>query len=313
MAENNYSFENKGLFENIEKLAEEAKSGNNDAVQRLEAITKLANPIFDFSASDYRRILDKQLPLPVRKGIQLYKMMSELIYLVQPVGKRKGTACGVRRIDYENLTWEEFLELRGSFRAGFIMDAIKQRAEPKFSGLGMLNENQKELYQRIKVYFGNKKKPTLQSLAMNLLSEETDGKDFSERSLYIYLEAINEHQKRRKKASGFDILSYVTFRSVATFHNEKTIRESLEDWDKTMATMTASIYKMLPEISANLLASVSANLLKDIIPKVNENLMSQFYQNLMPQFQTSQMSKLIGSIIPNISSLQALYQNEDSD
>jgi hypothetical protein len=87
----------------------------------------------------------------------------------------------VRRVDYENLIWEEFLDLRGNFSAGFIAEAIKQRAEPSFEGLNMLNDRQKELYQRIKVYFGHRKRPTLQSLAMNLLSEQTDGKDFSER------------------------------------------------------------------------------------------------------------------------------------
>ena len=253
MAEKNYSFEIKGLFENIEKLVEEAELGKHEAIQRLEAIKKLANPIFDFSASDYQRILDKKLPLPVKKGIELYKMMNQLTYLVQPVGKRKGTACAVRRIDYENLSWEEFLELRGTFSAGFIMEAIKQRAEPKFNGLNMLNEKQKELYQKIKVYFGNKKKPTLQSLAMNLLSEETDGKDFSERSLYIYLEAVNKYQKKRKKASGFDVL-YFTFHSVTAFNNnERTIRESLERIDKTMADIAIGFRSMLPKISENLL------------------------------------------------------------
>jgi len=303
MAETNYSFEIKGLFENIEKLAEEAKSGNNDAVQRLEAITKLANPIFDFSASDYRRILDKQLPLPVRKGIQLYKMMSELIYLVQPVGKRKRTACAVRRVDYENLTWEEFLELRGTFSAGFIMEAVKQRATPKFNGLEMLNERQKELYQRIKVYFGNKKKPTLQSLAMNLLSEDTGGKDFSERSLYIYLEAVNKYQKRRKKASGFDILLYTTFHPVTAFNNERTIREALEGWDKTMAGLAISFRSMLPKISGDLF--------KDIMPKLNDNLIAQIYKDLTPKFQLSQMSELISSITPNRHNFKALFQEED--
>ncbi len=46
------SFQTKGLFENIENLIEEADAGKNEAVQRLEAIRKLADPIFDFSYSD---------------------------------------------------------------------------------------------------------------------------------------------------------------------------------------------------------------------------------------------------------------------
>lgn len=305
MAEKKYSFEIQGLFENIEKLAEEAELGNYEAIQRLNAIKKLANPIFDFSASDYQRILDKQLPLPVKKGIQLYKMMNQLTYLVQPVGKRKGTARAVRRIDYENLKWEEFLELRGTFSAGFITEAVKQRDAPKFNGLNMLNEQQKELYHRIKVYFGYKKKPTLQSLAMNLLSEETNGKDFSERSLYIYLEAVNKYQERRKKASGFDVL-YFTFHSVTAFNNEETIREALERWDKAMAELVVGFQKMLPEIGANLL--------KDIMPKFSKDFIPQFYKDLIPQFQTIhiQMSELLRSTIPNLSNHIGLSQKKDS-
>ncbi len=304
MAEKNYSFEIKGLFENIEKLVEEAELGKYEAIQRLEAIKKLANPIFDFSASDYQRILDKKLSLPIKKGIELYKMMKELTNLVQPVGKRKGTACAVRRVDYENLTWEEFLELRGTFSAGFIMEAIKQRAEPKFNGLEMLDENQKELYQKIKVYFGNKKKPTLQSLAMNLLSEETDGKEFSERSLYIYLEAINKYQKRRKKASGFDIFLYTTFHSVTAFNNNDiTIRESLERMDNTFANVALGFRDMLPKISEDLL--------KDIVPKLNWNLVTQTYKDLIPKFPLSQMSELISSLAPNRYNFKDLFQKED--
>ena len=171
MGRSTHTFQLQRLLENIDKLSQEAESGSFEATQRLESIRKLADPIFDFSHSDYRRILDKQLPLPVRKGIELYKMMNQLTYLVQPVGNRKGTACSVHRVDYENLTWEEFLNLRGNFSAGFFTEAIRQRAEPTFEGLRMLNDRQKELYQRIKVYFGKRKRPTLQSLAMSLLSE----------------------------------------------------------------------------------------------------------------------------------------------
>lgn len=303
MAEKNYSFEIKGIFENLEKLVEEAELGKNEAIQRLNAIKKLANPIFDFSASDYQRILDKKLPLPVSKGIQLYKMMNQLTFLVQPTGKKRGTASAVRRVDYENITWEEFLDLRGTFSAGFVMEAMRIRAAPNFKGIDILNEQQRELYQKIKVYFGHKKKPTLQSLAMNLLSEETDGKDFSERSLYIYLEAVKKYQRRRKKAAGFDFL-YFNFHSVTSINNEGTIREALERWDKTMAKITIGFQRMLPEIGANLL--------KDIIPKFNMDLTPQFNKHLLPQFQTPQISELLRSIIPNPSNLLVSSQKEDS-
>lgn len=40
MAETNYSFDIQRLFENIEKLAEEAELGNYDAIQRFEAISQ---------------------------------------------------------------------------------------------------------------------------------------------------------------------------------------------------------------------------------------------------------------------------------
>jgi hypothetical protein len=303
MTERNYSFELKGLSENIEKLADEAQTGKFDAAQRLDAIKKLANPIFDFSASDYKRILDKKLPRPVEKGIELYKMMSQLAYLVQPVGKRKGTACAVRRIDYESLIWEEFLELRGSFSAGFIMEALKLRTKPNFNGLDILSERQKELYQKIKVYFGNKKKPTLQSLAMNLLSEETDGKDYSERSLYSYLDAVDQYQKKRKKASGFDFL-YFTFHSVTSFNKEeKTVRESLESMSKTIIDVGDNLRKMLPQISLNIF--------KDILPKPNMNFIAEIYKDLIPQFPTVQMSQVIGSMLSNLYSSEQIPENDE--
>jgi len=288
-----HSFQLERLFENIDKLSEEAESGSFEANQRVEAIRKLANPIFDFSTSDYRRILEKQLPLPVRKGIELHKMMNQLTYLVQPVGNRKGRACTVSRVDYENLTWEEFLHLRGNFSAGFIMEALKQRAGPSFEGLNMLNDRQKELYQRIQVYFGNKKRPTLQSLAMNLLSEETDGKDFSERSLYNYLEAIEKYRNKRKKAAGFDVLHF-TFYPVTSFGNEKTIRESLESWDQSLDQFRLSIGRTFAEMNASIL--------KNLMPKLNDVLVSQF--------QTLRIDELLRSAIPNLSNLPVVPEKD---
>lgn len=305
MAEKKYSIELEGLFGNIETLTEEAKLGKYEAIQRLGAIKKLANPIFEFSPSDYRRILDKKLPRQVKKGLKLYEMMRQLSYLVQPAGKRKGAACAVRRVDYESLTWEEFLELRGTFSAGFIMEAIKQRAAPKFIGLEMLNEKQIELYQRIKVYFGNKKKPTLQSLAMNLLSEETDGKDFSERSLYIYREAINEYRKRRKKSSGFD-LNYLTFQSIAAFNDEEeTVRESIEGMDKSSARLAGYLNSKILQISQNLV--------KDTFPQLNINLAAQAFKDLIPQFAAERTNELLRSTISNLPRYDDLPQNEDAD
>lgn len=294
MAEKNYSFEIQGIFENLEKLVEEAELGKNEAIQRLNAIKKLANPIFDFSASDYQRILDKKLPLPVNKGIQLYKMMNQITYLVQPTGKKRGTASAVRRVDYENITWEEFLDLRGTFSAGFVMEAMRLRATPNFKGLDILNEQQRELYQKIKVYFGHKKKPTLQSLAMNILSEETDGKDFSERSLYFYLDAVDKYQERRKLAAGFDVL-YLTFISVREFNNAGTIREALESWDNTMRA-TTSLYGMQK--------GGFANLFKSILPQPREVFISQLK---IPQF-----SDLFRPIFPNASILESLTRKNDS-
>jgi hypothetical protein len=284
------SFQTKGLFENIEKLIEEADAGKNEAVQRLEAIRKLADPVFDFSYSDYQRILDKKLPLPVKKGIELYKMMNQLTYLVQPIGKRKGVACSVRRIDYENLTWDEFLELRGSFNAGFIMEAMKQRAEPTFNGLNMLNEEQKELYERLGVYFGKKKKPTLQSLAMNLLNEQTGGKEFSERSLYIYLDAIEEHLERQRKASGFNFFTY-TIRSVTTFNNEETIRESLEAMDRVV---TDSIKNFSKAISV-----VGGELFKNLTPQLTENVMPQIIKNFISPLRFPDLNEALRAFFKN--------------
>jgi hypothetical protein len=48
MDKNPYSLQLQRLFENIDRLSQEAESGNFEANQRLEAIRKLADPIFDF-------------------------------------------------------------------------------------------------------------------------------------------------------------------------------------------------------------------------------------------------------------------------
>jgi hypothetical protein len=224
--------------------------------------------------------------------------MKEITYLVQPIGKKKGAACAVRRIDYENLNWEEFLELRGNFSAGFIMKAVEQRAEPNFNGLDMLSERQKELYGKLGVYFGSKKKPTLQSLAINLLNGETDGKDFSERSLYIYLEAVEEYRKRRKRAAGFDVLHF-TFHSVTAFNNERTIREALESMEKAVAGVVAATYKNVSEMGANLL--------KNITPQLTNNLI----KNLLPKYEISNFSEILQSIVTILPNPESLAEKKD--
>jgi len=293
MEKDAHSFQLQRLFENLDKLSEQAELGSFEANQRLEAIQKLANPIFDFSNSDYRRILEKRLPVPVRKGIELYKMMNQLTYLVQPAGKSTGRACTVNRVDYENLTWEGFLQLRGNFSAGFIMEALKQRAGPSFDGMNMLNDRQKELSQRIRVYFGSRKKPTLQSLAMNLLSEETDGKDFSDRSLYVYLDAITKYQKKRKKAAGFDVL-YFTFHAVTSFGSGKSICESLESWNQTIGQLRVIVGQTFTEMGARL----------------RKGMMPNFYEALVSQFQIPKISELIPLAIQNLSNLPPVSEKD---
>jgi hypothetical protein len=128
---------------------------------------------------------------------------------------------------------------------------------------------------------------------MNLLSENTDGKDFSERSLYLYLDAINAYRKKREKAAGFDVLHF-TFHSVTSFGSGRTIRESLESWDRSLAQMTVGLSRNFAEIGARLW--------KDMIPKFN--------MDFAPLFQIPKINELFQSAIPNLSNLWVISEKD---
>jgi hypothetical protein len=94
-----------------------------------------------------------------------------------------------------------------------------------------LDDEERKLLKRLKPYFGSKKKPTLQSLAMNLLNEEGNGKGFSGRTLYHYLDAVRQYrQKKGRAAFSFTFLAVESF----GMKESKTVRQSIYDMEQTI-------------------------------------------------------------------------------
>lgn len=202
----------------LKRLQGEAAS-RFQASQRLKAIDALLFLPADFYESDLQRILRKsKYPRPIEKSIKLYVMMACLTPLCEPTGSATGPACWVKLIDFENLTLDSVLDVKGTagFRLFFSLPLIINKPHPrrqllfespesgeidlrwhkyeygsKFNALDSLSAEQKDLYYRAKPFFGGRKKPTLQSLAAYLLKDPND-KGYSERSVSRYLQAFRE-------------------------------------------------------------------------------------------------------------------------
>lgn len=229
------SFQHAKLVKDIERLTGEATRGSYQAQMRCEAIQKLVDPALEFCDSDLRRILNKGHSKRIQKGLRFYRLMSQLTMLVEPIGEKTGPVCPVRLIPFEELTWEAFLDSRFPLTHFHLERAVKSKEHGQFNGEAVLSEEERKLYRRLKPYFGSRKKPTLQSLALNLLNEEGNGKGFSERALYTYRDAVREH--RRKKEITTATRFSLRFYAVESFGLEKsqTVRQSLDDMRQSAA------------------------------------------------------------------------------
>lgn len=299
----------KPLFEKIEQLAAKAALGDYQSSIHFQAIEKLADSNLNFTHTTLERILNKgrRVKRTVKNGERLYHMMRRLLHLVKPIGKGNGTACTVRLIKYEKMTKEEFLRIRTSITLGFFQSALNVLESEKFNAFDVLSPDEKELYHRLKPYFGKNKKPTLQSLAKNLLDEEGI-KGFSERNLYYSLEAVKDyHRNQKQQRRGISVFSYTVFSPVERFGvRERTLQESIDEMKKTMAKalstmvsisdMKVKIADLMPNISKELNVNYS-QIIKDIVGLQTPKFISDM-EGLQIQVQKISTSALFGSWNP---------------
>lgn len=254
------SFQSEKLVKDLERLTGEAAQGSYQAQQRCEAIQRLVDPTLYFCDSDLRRILDKGHSPKVQKGLRLYQLMQKLTTLVEPVGYKIGPVCQVKLIPFEQITsWDMFLEIRFPITTEHLERAFKMRDSGGFNGEAVLNEEERELLKRLKPYFEPRKRPTLQSLAINLLNEECNGKGFSGRALYNYLEAIREYRANKRKATTASFS--LTFYDVESFgkNQTKTVRETLHAMNHTLRNTLNYFSDSVKALTENLIKPALLN------------------------------------------------------
>ncbi|HEX7312317.1 MAG TPA: hypothetical protein VF297_00100 [Pyrinomonadaceae bacterium] len=196
------SFSTGSYNEKAEALRAKAARGDYESQFRLEAVDQLLNPFLEFTESDVKKIINKGYLPQVERGLKLYRLMSRLTVLCEPVGDAVGAASRLRLINFEDLTWSEFLDIKIHTIALLSRRADKRMTSEQFNGLALLTPEEKDLYERAKRYFGGRKKPTLKSLALDLLSEE--GEVFVDRSASNHLAAVREFREKHKDKLGVD-------------------------------------------------------------------------------------------------------------
>jgi hypothetical protein len=211
------------LDKKLENIQAKAKAGDYQSQLRLEAISKLLDPCLEFYESDVERIVNKGYSLQVERGLHLYRLMSQLRLFCEPIGDTVGIACRIKLLNFEELTWEKFLDTRAESLN--LLFRIADRRGEIFNGMDLLTEQERVLYHRLKPYFGGRKKPTLKSLALNLLGEENGF--YSERNAYNYLTAVKKFRRMHKDELGF---SWYFIGSLDCYNsNPKTVREYLNN------------------------------------------------------------------------------------
>lgn len=189
------------LGKELQDLHAAAARGEYQAQIRLETISQLLDPCLNFCESDVHRIINKGYPPQVERGLKLYRLMSRLLILCEPVGDVVGAACRVRLINFEDLTWSKFIDIKGHTHALILRMSDNGMTSERFDGLELLRSEEKDLYERAKPYFGGRKRPTLKTLALDLLAEE--GEDFTDRSVSNHLAAAREFRDKHKDKLAF--------------------------------------------------------------------------------------------------------------
>jgi hypothetical protein len=272
------------LNEKLQDLHADATRGDYQAQLRLESINQLLNPCLEFCESDVRRIINKGYPPQVERGLKLYRIMSRLTMLCEPVGDTVGVACRVRLINFGNLTFSELIDLKGHTFALISRMSDKGISSEQFNGLELLKSEEKDLYERAKRYFGGRKRPTLKSLAINLLGEE--GVEFSDRSASNHLAAVRDFRNKHKDKLGF---SWYFFGGVDSYNkNPKSAREFY-------AESVASMRKVVKEF-----------IIPDYSKLIGKAIFGMHEQILRSQKWASEFALTLPSIIEQIETARNL-------
>jgi hypothetical protein len=244
----------------LQGLQLKAASGDHQSLIRLEAIQQLVDPCLYFCDSDVRRILSKGYPPQVEKGLQLYRLMRHLTLFCEPLGDTVGVACRVKLINLEELTLSQLLDIKAAHN--LVWRALERRKNnEEFNGLELLKPDERNLYRRLKPYFGGRKRPTLKSLAISLLGEGNE--IFSDRSATNYLAAVRDFKIKHKADLEFKWGSTWSLVGIVDSYNHdaKTGRETAKRVVINLAEATKG--KGLP----NFLEGIARSVRESLIPK----------------------------------------------
>lgn len=280
------------LVKDLEALTSQGKQGHYQSQLRLEAIQKLVDPALQFCDSDLRRILNKGHSPQLQRALRFYRKMRQLTILVEPVGEKTGPGCRVRLIPFEELTWETLLDTKFPLSLVRLQRVIKTKEQGRFRGEALLEDDEKELLQKIKPYFGRRKKPTLQSLAINLLNTEANCQGFSERALYNYLRVAREY--RRKNQKGPSNAISMTIGGVEFFgkSSRRTVRETYNDMARAIVGMAKATSGSVDAFLKPALAfggKLPFTVPGDLVSKTMEGIRNSIYQAVAPVFNTGPM------------------------
>jgi hypothetical protein len=189
------------LDKRFQDLQSKAAGGDFQSQIRLAAISKLLDPCLSFLEQNLSSILNRGYPKQVERGLKLYRTMSKLIILCEPLGNKTGPSCRLRLIDFEDLTWEQLLDIRGPSFELLMRATNKHKKGENLDGLRLLSPEERQLYERIRPYFGGRRRPTLKYVARALIG----GKDakLSDKTVLNHLAAVRDFGREHKEDLGF--------------------------------------------------------------------------------------------------------------
>ena len=242
----------------------EEMRAHHQADIRIKAIEHLLFWPNDFTESELRPILEKrEYPLQVKRAVELYAMMARVKNVCEPKGYGIGPACAVRRIDFEELTLEEALDLKNGIGYRLLTRSRSLGKGSEFSGLDLLTTDEKELYEKIKPYFDGRGKPTLQILAARILRDAHDT-SFSDRSVPRYIDALENYKfvddDRRRDYLINSVNSY-------GIHN-KSVNELAQH---VVAQAIAQIGPVIRQQMAQIVAQALPRI-PDLLPQIGQSL-----------------------------------------
>jgi len=173
----------------------EARSGQHLTALILNAIDTLI--VFgerNFSNTILEKIVEAgKHPTKIERALKLYLMMFRLKNLCEPKGKAVGPTCALKLVNFETLSLREALELKNGFGCSVALTNLESVINSRFSALDVLLPEERKLYNQVKPYFLERKKPTLKILAARLL-RNSEEKLFSDRNILRYIEALNDYE-----------------------------------------------------------------------------------------------------------------------